>query len=162
MPTNRINATLNDAEKEQVLALIRSITELLPFLIKLSADERAAMPKFGEKNRSFVAKSLAVAAQNPDILPRGFDLEEMRADVNLVEALYTIRIALAALLEKVDDSYFAAGSEAYAAALLVYQYAKAHNLATGGLEDALDDLGRRFARRVKNGGQAPGSAIPSA
>ena len=33
------------------------------------------------------------------------------------------------------------------AALLVYQYAKLHPVATGALEDSLDDLGRRFARK---------------
>ena len=46
-------------------------------------------------------------------------------------------------------SYFAAGSESYAAALLVYQYAKLHNIATGALEDSVDDLARRFARKSK-------------
>ena len=39
--------------------------------------------------------------------------------------------------------------EAYAAALLVYQYAKLHNLASGALEESLDDLGRRFARKSR-------------
>ena len=33
------------------------------------------------------------------------------------------------------------------AALLVYQYAKLHHVATGALEDSLDDLGRCFARK---------------
>jgi len=41
---------------------------------------------------------------------------------------------------------------------LVYQYAKAAHLATGALEDALDDLGRRFARRNrKASGEAEGA-----
>ena len=43
------------------------------------------MLKFGEKNRSFVAKAMAVAEQNPGILPRGFDVDEMKADVKLLE-----------------------------------------------------------------------------
>ena len=50
---------------------------------------------------------------------------------------------------RVDDTYFAAGSEAYAAALLVYQFAKIHNIASGGLDDTVGDLGRRFARKSR-------------
>jgi hypothetical protein len=69
--------------------------------------------------------------------------------VELVESLYSLRNAVKDLFGKIDDTYFAVGSEAYAAALLVYQYAKLHNLASGALEDSLDDLGRRFARKFK-------------
>ena len=71
-------------------------------------------------------------------------VEEFRADVELVESLYPVHHAIEALSEKIDDTYFAAGSEAYAAALLVYQYAKLQNVATGALDDTLDDLGRRL------------------
>jgi len=53
------------------------------------------------------------------------------------------------LFGKIDDTYLAAGSEAYAAALLAYQYAKLHNVTTSALEDSLDDLGRRFARKTR-------------
>ena len=38
-------------------------------------------------------------------------------------------------------------NRANAAALLADQYAKLHQVATGALEDSLDDLGRRFARK---------------
>ena len=76
------------------------------------------------------------------------------ADVALVEGLYPLRNALETLYRKVDDSYFAAGSEAYAAALLVYQYAKLHNVASGALEESLDDLGRRFARKSRKSAPA--------
>lgn len=107
------------------------------------------MPKFGEKNRSFVTKALTIAEGHPEILPASFSLAEFRTDVELVESLYPLYQAVEVLFGKIDDTYFAAGSEAYAAALLVYQYAKLHNLASGALEDSLDDLGRRFARKAK-------------
>lgn len=149
MPNNRINATLSQADIDTALADVASLHQHLPFLIDLTADERQGMVKFGEKNRSFVTKALALASQNPDILPRSFNLDEMRADVNLVENLYPIQLAVTHLLGQIEDTYYAAGSEAYSAALQVYTYAKAANLATGTLEDALDDLGRRFVRRSR-------------
>ena len=36
------------------------MVEALPFLIDLSPADRAEMAKFGEKNRSFVIKALAM------------------------------------------------------------------------------------------------------
>lgn len=147
MNTNRINATLAQENVDAILAAVAKIQELLPFLIDLTPDERRSMAKFGEKNRSFVVKAEALASQHPEILPRGFSLDEMKSDVRLVEQLYPVQMALNDLLGRVEDSYYAAGSEAYCAALQVYNYAKAAHVATGALEGALGDLGRRFARR---------------
>ena len=52
------------------------------------------------------------------------------------------------LLEKMDDTLMVVGSEAYAGALTAYQYLKAANKG-GDLDDLLDDLGKRFARKSK-------------
>ena len=149
MPSNRIDAVLLDEQREKFKTGFNLIVEALPFLIDLSPADRADMAKFGEKNRSFVVKALAIAEANPHILPASFDMAEFRADVDLVEGIYPLRNVIETFFGKLDDTYFAAGSEAYAAALLVYQYARLHNIATGALEDSLDDLGRRFARKSK-------------
>ncbi|SMF96553.1 hypothetical protein SAMN02949497_3954 [Methylomagnum ishizawai] len=159
MPINRVNAEISPSQAEAIRAALAALRENLPFLIDLTPDERQGMLKFGEKNRSFVAKAMAVAEQNPDILPRGFNVDEMKADVRLVEDLYPLLHSVQEVLGKLENTYFAAGSEAYAAALLVYQYAKAANVATGALEDALDDLGRRFARRSKSAGSAGNGGV---
>ncbi len=42
----------------------------------------------------------------------------------------------------------AAGSQAYAAALIVYNYAKASGKGTG-LDSVVDEMGRRFARKPR-------------
>ena len=52
------------------------------------------------------------------------------------------------LQELVDDTAVAVGSEAYAAGLMVYNYAKASGKGTG-LDSMVNDLGRRFARKTK-------------
>ncbi|AFZ27152.1 MULTISPECIES: hypothetical protein [Cylindrospermum] len=148
MAENRINATLSPADREAVLKAVATIKEKLPFLIDLSKDERIALPKLGDKSRAFVVKALEVATQNPDILPRYFDVDEMRRDVELFEALYPIVLSLSQLQALIDDTCLAAGSEAYVAALTVYNYAKVSGN-TQGLDAALDELGRRFARKTK-------------
>ena len=151
MPANRIIATLTAEQFEKAKTALAALSEALPFLIDLSTEERTSMPKFGEANRSFVVKALAIAEAHPEILPGSLSLEEFRVDVQLIEALYPIRHSVETLFRKIEDSYFAAGSEAYVSALLVYQYAKVHNLHTGALEETLDDLGRRFARKSTKG-----------
>lgn len=149
MSDNRISATLSQADRDAVMKAIATIREKLPFLVDLTAEERRALPKMGDKSRAFVSKALEVATQNQDFLPRSFDLEEMRRDVEMFEALYPLLLALNQLQELMDDTYVAVGSEAYAAALLVYNYAKASGKGAG-LDAVVDEMGRRFARKSRS------------
>jgi hypothetical protein len=103
----------------------------------------------GDKSRGFVAQALEIASQNPDILPRSFDVEEMRKDVELLNALSPVTAALAQLNELVDDTFMAVGSEAYTSALAVYQYTRAAGKGAA-LDSALDALGQRFARKSRS------------
>ncbi|HEY9662530.1 MAG TPA: hypothetical protein V6C65_29085, partial [Allocoleopsis sp.] len=81
-----ISATLDAKDRDAVMTAVATIKEKLPFLIDLNADERKTLPKMGDKSRAFVSKALEVATQNLDFLPRSFDLEELRKDVQLFEA----------------------------------------------------------------------------
>ena len=76
----------------------------------------------------------------------------MRKDVELLAALAPVMAALAQLDELVDDTFMAVGSEAYASALSVYQFARAAGRGAA-LDSALDALGQRFAR--KTGASSP-------
>jgi hypothetical protein len=143
-----ISAALTQTDREAVMGAVATIKAKLPFLVDLTVEERKALPKMGDKSRAFVSKALEVATQNPDFLPRSFDLEEMRKDVQLFEALYPIVMALTQLQELLDDTYVTVGSEAYAAALQVYTYAKASGQGAG-LDTVVVELGQRFARKTK-------------
>ena len=133
---------------DAVMAAIVTIQQKLPFLIDLTVEERKALPKMGDKSRAFVSKALEVATQNPEFLPRSFDIEEMRRDVQLFEGMYPIVMAMMQLQELLDDTYIALGSEAYAAALTVYTFAKASGQGAG-LESVVDELGQRFVRKSR-------------
>lgn len=146
MVQNRVDVSLTPEDKADIMTAINTIRQKLPFLIDLSPTERQQLPKMSDKSEAFVTKALEVARQNPQILPRAFDVEEMERDVTLYQTLRPITLALTQLQELVDDTTLAAGSEAYTAALLVYQYAKVSNF-DGGLDDVLDELGQRFARK---------------
>jgi hypothetical protein len=143
-----ISASLTQSDRDEVLLAVATIKSKLSFLIDLSAEERKTKAKMGDKSRAFVTKALEVATQNPDFLPRSFDLEEMRKDVQLFEAMYPIVVALTQLSELVDDTALAAGSEAYTAALQVYNYAKASGQGSG-LDAVVSEMGQRFARKPR-------------
>ncbi|MFL6333495.1 MAG: hypothetical protein ACJ754_09330 [Pyrinomonadaceae bacterium] len=150
MPENRVSAQLGEAERQAVFAAIQTIRQKLPFLIDLTPEERRALPRFGDKSHGFVEQALQVAEQNQDILPRTFDVGEMRNDVELLSALSSVRVALSQLNELVDDTVVEVGAEAYAAALLVYQFARAAGKGPA-LEAALEGLGQHFARKSRSG-----------
>jgi hypothetical protein len=72
----------------------------------------------------------------------------MRKDVQLFEALYPVLLSLTQLQELVDDTSLAVGSEAYAATLQVYNYAKASGQGAG-LDAVVVEMGQRFAHKPK-------------
>ncbi|MET0621661.1 MAG: hypothetical protein ABW250_01640 [Pyrinomonadaceae bacterium] len=148
MPDNRVSATLSQTDRQAVLDAINIIRTKLPFLIDLTPEERRTLLKMGDKSRGFVTQALTVAEQNEDILPRSFDVAEMRKDVELLDGLAPIMAALSQLTELVEDTYMAVGGEAYASALLVYQFARAAGKGPA-LDGALDALGQRFARKSR-------------
>lgn len=158
MADNRISASLSQADQQAVIAALNTIREKLPFLVDLSPDERRTLLRMGDKSRGFVAAALELAMLNPDILPRSFDAAEMRKDVELLSTLSPVMAALSQLSELVEDTYMAVGSEAYASALLVYQYARAGGKGVA-LDGALDGLAQRFARKSRS---APGGEQPPA
>lgn len=145
---NRIDAVLTDADRDNVLGLLNDIRTRLPFLIDLTIEERQSLPKMGDKSRAFVNQAATLAEQNDDFLPRSFDVAEMRRDVDLTNQLLPILTALAQLIEFVEDTYLLAGSDAYSAALIVYNSAKRNGQGEA-LDNLLDALGQRFARKSK-------------
>lgn len=143
---NNVSATLSQEDIDAVMAAIETIRSRMPFLLSLSTDERRSMAKLGDKSRAFVDRAAEVANQYSDLLPRSFDLQEMKRDVELFEQLQSIQLALRSLSEQVESTTFAAGADAYAAALVVYQAVRYQGKGTE-LEAVVDDLARRFARK---------------
>ena len=66
MSSNRINTHFTAEQREEARATLVALAASLPFLIDLSPEERAAMPRFGDKSRGFISKALDIAENNPD------------------------------------------------------------------------------------------------
>ena len=151
---NRIDAELLTEDKDKILNLISQIRAVLPFLIDLPLEERQSLPKMGDKSRAFVSQALAIAQDDDSFLPRSFDVAEMQKDVELTEQLLPIITALTKLLELLEDTSLLAGSDAYTAGLIVYNSAKRNGRGEA-LDNLLDTLGQRFARKAKGKPEKP-------
>jgi len=153
---NKIDATISVVDRDKILDFINQITVLLPFLINLTPEERRELPRMGDKSRAFVLASLNLAEQDDSFLPRSFDVAEMRQDEDLFNAMTMIFTALAILFERLQDTMLLTGSDLYVAALEVYDAAKRKGGSdSGGLDQLLDALGQRFARRSKKADDPP-------
>jgi len=149
MVPNKVSAVLDENTVAGVMAAIADIKTKLPFLIDLASDELKALPRLGGKNLIFTTKALALVKQDGGFLPRDFSVEEMEKDVNLFNRLQTIRTEVAKLAEMVEDTYTEVGSEAYAAALVVYANARRNGANTVGMDDSLDEMSKRFYKKSK-------------
>lgn len=155
--TNRVSATLSDADRDAVLAAINTIKSKLPFLVDLSPDDRRTLAKMGDKSRAFVDKAFQAAQQNPTALPGAFDIGEFEKDNALFQQLMQIAPAMTQLTEKFDDTTMALGADLFAEALTVYGFLKAAGKGAG-LDDLRASLGQRFARASKPAPPAGGGA----
>jgi hypothetical protein len=149
MVPNKVSAVLDDTAIASVMTAIAEIKSKLPFLIDLSTDELKSLPRLGGKNLIFTTKALALVKQDSGYMPRDFSVEEMEKDVNLFNRLQEIRTEIAKLSEMVEDTYTEVGSEAYAAALVVYANAKRNGSNTVGMDDSLDEMSKRFYKKSK-------------
>ena len=152
---NTIDATLTAEDRTAIEGHLTAIEAALPFLADLTPDERRSLPKMGDKSRAFVERTLGLARQDDSFLPRSLDVDAFGKDLALWQALDGLRSRVARLLELIDDTQIAAGSEAYLAALEVYAAAKRSG-SSAGLDDLLDRVGQRFTSRRSE------SATPSA
>jgi hypothetical protein len=115
------------------------------------------MVKMGEGSEAFCRTALDVISENASLMPRNFDIDEMRLDLEAHDSLNTRIVRLTQLLEKAHHTDMALGSDAMVAALEGYAYLKTAGKAEG--VDALRKLlGRRFEGQGKSTAAEPALA----
>lgn len=146
MTNNRLQATVSTADRDAILSALATIRAKLPFLLALSLEESRSLARLGDKSRAFVEKAVDLAVRHPEILPGTFELDELKADLELFATLYPIMMQIAELHNLVGDTVAVAGNEAYTAARMVYSYAKISGLSAE-LDPLIDDLSKRYRRK---------------
>jgi hypothetical protein len=158
MAYQNISYELSEATFNEIKAAIATINAKLPFLIALDAKEISGLIKLGPKSADFVADASSAATNFPEILPPSFDKAEFAKDTTLFKFLSEIKINLDSLVEKVNNTYTAVGSEAMKASLEVYAYVQAAQDRTPGLKSVAEKLKDRF--RKSNKGKKPDGGNP--
>lgn len=142
---NEISEEITQQKIDTVMAAVRSIYTELPFLVGLTGKERLRLNKAGDASQAFIRKSADVADLIEPYLRRGFDVAEMRKDIEAMDALQVVGVAVSQLAEMLSDTRAVVASEAYSAALEVYSCAKKAQ-GNAGMDELVAELGRRFAR----------------
>ncbi len=144
MSNPNISASISDADKQAIADAAAAIKGNLPFAVTLSADERQALQKLGDKTAGFVQAALDGAQQHPEILPSTFDVAEFAKDSALFADMLEVNGSVAPVAEMIEHTTMAVGAEAFAAARLFYEYAKTAAKTQPGLQGLVDRLGERF------------------
>ena len=147
MSTNRVSAVLNDADKTAVLEALAQVKEKMPFLINLTGQERKRSRTMGAKSVEYVNLSLQSSKTFGSLIPPSVDVSEFSKDVTLVNQLLEVRMEVDALLEGIDDTMLAAGSDAMRYADLVYSYLKTGSKTNAGVKSVTADISKRYMRR---------------
>lgn len=149
MTQNMVARHLTSEEWATVDQAITALTNALePALVALSADRRKRVVKMGDGSEAFCRQALDVMSENAGLMPRNFDLDEMRLDLEAHDALNTRLVRLSKLMEKAHDTETALGSDVMVAALEGYAYLK-----TAGKGEGVEALRKLLGKRFDNSGR---------
>jgi hypothetical protein len=146
---NKVSGILTDAEQQKIIKNIDEVALALPFLINLTIENRKKMRKMGAKSIEYVNLNLQGAQNFPKALKVGFDSTEFKNDLNLYNSLVPVAIKLQALLESINDTILAAGSDAMIAADEVYAELKSSAKKDSNVKTLVDQIAKRYSAQAK-------------
>lgn len=149
---NRISITITPTKKAAILAAVAALkTELAGIIINLTAEERQALPKIGDKTLAFDEKCKLYMAQRPDLVPGFVDMAEMAKDRALIADLLPVLTELAPICEGLEDTVSLSYTDIYMSDLSFYQNVKqASKRGASGTDTIYNDLKSRFPGRAGN------------
>ncbi|MFW5759819.1 MAG: hypothetical protein ACOCXH_02430 [Cyclobacteriaceae bacterium] len=121
---NKISTSITRKEVDEIVSHVDQINKKLENLVKLTEEEKSAMPHMGEETIAFVFNVLEKAEKEPSLVPAKVDLDEIKKDVELISAINKIYHPLKDLVRKLEDSALIASSEAYFPALAIFNSIK--------------------------------------
>ena len=149
MGQNLASTHFSDDQWGQVDAAIAALwTALEPILVPLNATARRRVVKMGDGSEAFCRKAADAAAENLGVMPRNFDLEEMRRDLATHDALNARMVRITQLQEQLRNTDMALGSDAMVAALEAYSFLK-----NAGEGAGVEELRRMLSKRFEGNGQ---------
>ncbi|KGQ17936.1 hypothetical protein LF41_1790 [Lysobacter dokdonensis DS-58] len=140
-----------------VLGLIEQIRQQIPGRVSLSVDQRRSLQLMGPRSENYGRLCLVTIAQNLDLLPRGIDIDEAFADLEARDNLIPILKALQQLVEEIDDTIAALGSDVMVVANTSYGVMKAAG-GNAALDEAVRELSMRHRKTRKKSEKPEGES----
>ncbi len=148
--SNLITSELPEKDLGEILQIVDSIRQKLPFLVLLTASEKRATAMLDEGRIPFTLKAVEYATREAAISPNPQLLVEAKKDLEIYNQLQTLERELVRLTEMVGDTRMQAGAELYQFARVAYKMAKiSASLNVPGTKSIVDDLGLLYANQGK-------------
>jgi hypothetical protein len=152
--TNYVSNVLSAEDLEATMQALNTLREKMPYLVKLSAEQKKASSMLEDGRLPFVQKALSYAQREASLNFNATLLDEANKDLSLYNSLAAIEREMSRLAEMVKDTRMAAGAEAYEAARVIYKMAKVSaSMNVPGTQSILDDLGKLFNYQGKATGE---------
>lgn len=155
---NLVSGSISDETVTTVKTKLGEIATALPFLIVLSTMERKKTRVMGQKSVEYVNLALNGAESFSEYLLSSFDKEELAKDIAVINKLWKIRVDVASLLEKIDDTIYGASSDAMKAADEIYNYLKSASEKNAAVKALVAEMRKRYDRpskKSKDDGKKP-------
>ena len=148
---------MTPADVQKVLDALKIVSDTLkPHLQALTPKERQVLPKMGDGTLPFVQKALDYAITNAQFVPGYIDVPELKVDVDAVGTLLNLVRPMSQVTQNLDDTTMLCGSEAYVAALAIYNSVKqAAKMKVPGAQPIYEDLKQRFDKASQNDEEPP-------
>ena len=141
-----------------LLALIQQIRQHLPGMISLTTEERRSLQLMGPRSEKFGRLALVSIQQNLELLPRGIDIDAAFADLEARDHLIPIHKALQQLVEEIEDTIAALGSDVMTFANFSYGLMKSAG-GSAGLDEAVREMSLRHRKRSKKSEKPEGESV---
>ena len=144
---NNISVQIPADKLTRIESLLAELnTELAPYLISLTSEQKQGIYKMGDNSIAFVNKIVGYINTNPEFVPPFLNTDDFKVDVAAVGQLSEIAGVAAQLSDNITDTLTLSGSEAMVAALIYYNSVKqAAKTSIPGAKTIFDDLSARFA-----------------
>jgi len=153
MNQNLIDMEWDVDRVQQFDAALNALEASMAGVVALTIDQRRELTKMGDKSEAFCRQAVDAFRENPGVLPRNFDLDGFVRDMLAFDVLRPRAIRLERMLQKVQDTQMALGSDLMTNALDGYAVLKVAGKGEG-LEKMRDMLGARFNRRGRRDDEA--------
>ena len=147
---NRIEAELSGEDLSAVITAIGTIREKMPFLVRLTVEEKKSMVMMDDGRSPFTQKAIGYAGSEGALNPNDTLLGMAQKDISLYTTLGTVEREVNRLAEMVRDTRMLAGAEAYETARVIYKMAKiAASMNVPGTQTIVEDLGKLYKEQGK-------------